>query len=82
MVTIEAGSTSDLTLQSGTFTFSSAAETHVNQNLVLAVDDNQVESCECFDATITDPSDAADEIGAIGTAQICVLDADGIDSSK
>ena len=78
-----AGSTSDLTLQSsGTFTFSSATITDVKQDLVLAIDDDQVESCECFDAVITDPSAAADEGGAIGTAEICVLDADGIDSSE
>ena len=77
----------DLILQdSGTFTFTDASITYVNQALVQAADDTIIEACECFEATISDISPtgttAADALGAISSAQICVLDDDGQDGES
>jgi len=74
----------DLTLQmTGTFTFADNTVSSLSQDLVLAAEDAILEACECFEATIaTGGLTAADELGAVGSTEICVLDEDGLDGES
>jgi len=73
-----ASGSSDLTLQMlGTYTFTDDTVTYINQDLVLAVDDNLDEGVECYKVQLKaagGDTTAADEIGDIGSAEICILD--------
>jgi len=74
----------DLMLQmTGTFTFTDDTVTSISQDLVLAANNDIVEACECFEATIAAGTlTAADEVGSIGSTEICVLDEDGLDGES
>ena len=65
---------------SGTYTFAAQTDTSVTQALVVAVENDGIEAVECFevqiDAISPTGTTAADELGDISTAEICVLDTD------
>ncbi|XP_072042811.1 uncharacterized protein [Amphiura filiformis] len=71
---------SDLSLMEGTYTFADETITTVQQALLMATTDGLDEDVECYEIALqaispTGGTTAAESLGDISTAEVCVLDA-------
>ncbi len=70
-----AAASGDISLTGGEYTFADESETSLSQTLLTATADGEEEGVECFDIQLsTTLTTAADNIGDIQKAQVCVLD--------
>ena len=80
VLTLDGGATADLSFDGDGTTSFSASASEVAKTIV-ATADQLLEPVECFTLTLTIPADSTllpnTAVGAVDTAQICVLDGTG-----